>query len=139
MAAAGGWEMVVTVDAQNPVVGDIAVRGTRFGLTTSLGQAVAQSVDVVLSWWRGEWFLDTKKGLPMLEGILKKGVTAASVQAILRQEILAIDGVRRIAKLTVSIDSVTRVGTVPDLDVVNTDGETQNLGGQTIGSGGEVA
>ena len=139
MAAAGGWEMVVTVDAQNPVVGDIAMRGTRLGLTTSLGQAVAQAVDVTLSWWRGEWFLDTSRGTPYLESILKKGVTASSVRAIISRQILDIDGVARIAKMRVSIDSVTRVGTVDQLDVVTVEGETLNLGGQTIGSGGEVA
>lgn len=139
MAAAGGWEMVITAGDGGPDIGDLAIRGTRLGLTTSLGQAVAQAVDVTLAWWRGEWFLDTSRGTPYLEGILKKGVTAASVAAILRRQILAIDGVARIAKMRVSIDSVTRVATADQLDIVTAEGETLNLGGQSIVSGGEVA
>lgn len=123
MAAPGGWELVTKIDADNPVLGDLRVSGRALAKLPTFGDAVAQQVRVHLKTLLGEWFLDTTVGVPWLQSILRKGVSEASIRAILRRKILEVDGVSRVLSLDVSIDRTTRLCTVDDLVILTTEGE----------------
>lgn len=51
------------------------------------GDRIAQELTVRLRWWLGEWFLDQRQGVPYLQRILRKGVSAQTVRAIVRRQI----------------------------------------------------
>lgn len=89
--------------------------------------AIAQEIQTRLRWWAGEWFLDTSRGVPYLESILRKGVTEASVRAILLREIEAVPGVSRVRSCVVSIDRATRYATVTSLEVETTESALLSL------------
>lgn len=121
MTAAGGWELVTVVDAQNPDLGDLRVSGTRIAKLAAFGDAVRQAVQVELRWWLGEWFLDRSRGTPYLEQLLKKGVSPATVRAVLKRVILGVEGVQRVLSIDVSIDRATRKCTVTNVSVLTTE------------------
>lgn len=74
-------------------------------------ERVAQAVGIRLRCWLSEWFLDLEHGVPYLTGVLGKR-RPEMVEAILRQQILSVDGVRGIQRFTITIDPRTRVATV---------------------------
>lgn len=126
MAAAGGWELVTEVDDDNPVVGDLRITGTRIAKIGTFGDAVAQAVSVALSWWRGEWFLDTSRGVPYLDEVFATGVSEASVAAVLRREVLKVDGVKRVIDCEVTVDRSRRFGSA-EIVIETTEGEERTL------------
>lgn len=132
MTAPGGWELVTVVDEQNPVLGDLRIVGTRLAKISAFGDAVRQAVQVCVRWWRGEWFLDVRRGVPYIEAILRKGVTEASVRAVLKREIEAVEGVARVLELDVSIDRATRSATAVG-QIETTEGELVNLPATPVG------
>lgn len=137
MARAGGWELVTEVDDDNPIVGDLRISGTRIAKLATFGDAVAQAVSVALSWWRGEWFLDTSRGVPYLDEVFATGVSEASVEAILKREALKVDGVKRVIECTVTIDRSRRFGGA-ELVIETTGGEERTVvvpGGGVGGAG----
>lgn len=133
MTAPGGWELVTEVDEQNPVLGDLRIRGARLAKLASVGDAVRQAVQVELRWWLSEWFLDARRGMPYLEQIFRRGVSEATVRAIIRRRLLRIDGVASVPRLVVTIDRSTRRGTVEG-EVVTVEGEPVQLGSTPIGA-----
>jgi hypothetical protein len=140
MTAAGGLELVTEVDADNPIVGDLRIERGRFAKLTTFGDAVAQAVRVELLWWLGEWFLDTSRGMPYVEKLLRRGVTEPTIRALMKRRIEAVDGVLRVQSMTVTLDRRTRLGEVTDLVIVTTEGEPVTLDnvpiGRPVGGGG---
>lgn len=57
---------------QPPGGGHVSVRRSTV-LTSDLAKEVAQRLTVAFNFFRGEWFLDTREGLPYYEEIIKKG------------------------------------------------------------------
>lgn len=106
-------KLVRVATAENPHVGDLEVRGTEFVLVQG-AEALAQEVEVRLRWWRGEHFLDVRRGTPWLEQILRKGVDIAAVHAVLEEQILATQGVVAVREWNLRVDHNRRVlsGTV---------------------------
>lgn len=96
--------------------------------------AIAQEIQTRLRWWAGEWFLDTSRGVPYLESVLRKNISEASVRAILKREIEAVPGVARVRSMTVSIDRGTRYATVTALEVDTTDGDPVSLSEILVGA-----
>lgn len=123
MATAGGWELVTAIDDENPVVGDLRIRGTRIAKIATFGDAVAQQVRVHVRTLLGEWFLDRRMGVPYLQELFVKGVTERTVRAIMRRKILEVDGVARVLSLTVSVDRTTRLSTIDELVILTTEGD----------------
>lgn len=113
-------ELVTAIDADNPVLGDLRVSGVDFQLVTGI-DAVLQEVSVRLRWLRGEWFLDQTQGVPYFGEIFRKGATLSTVRSILRKEIRRVPGVRRVARLEVTRDPVTRQATI-EVEIVADDG-----------------
>jgi hypothetical protein len=117
-----GWALATTIDAENPVAGDLRVSGPRLARLSTLQERVAQGCTVVLRWWRGEWFADRKRGMPYIEELLRKGVSEATVRTVIRRELLRVPGVLAVPSMDVAIDRTTRRCTVSRVIVVTTEG-----------------
>jgi hypothetical protein len=85
---------------------DVFVSGTEFALVSG-ADAVTQEADVRLRWWQGEWFLDRGDGTPYLGGILGRGVTEATVAAILKEELIKVPNLVDVV-VTPTIDRAAR-------------------------------
>ena len=132
-----GWELVTEADEDN-VEGDLAIRGGRFARLSSFGDSVAQAVRVRLRWWRGHWFLDLSKGVPYLEQLFVRGVSDATIRAVLRREVLDVAGVARVDELRVTRDRQSRRATV-SMRVVTTEGEVIPITDAPVGAVAEAA
>lgn len=73
---------------------------------------IAQQAKIRLLRWRGEWFLNTRDGLPYMEHILVKNPNLLHVRELLHDELRTIEGVKRVSKLMLSMDRQNRVLTV---------------------------
>lgn len=73
---------------------------------------IAQQAKIRLLRWRGEWFLNTRDGLPYIEHILVKNPNLLHVRELLHDELRTIEGVKRVSKLMLSMDRQNRVLTV---------------------------
>lgn len=98
-------------------------------------ERVGQSVGIRLRAWLGEWFLDTGYGVPYLESVLVKNPRPEIVEAILRAQILSVQGVRRIQTFNLTIDNKTRKARV---DFVIESDEGLATGVVTLGQSNEL-
>jgi hypothetical protein len=105
--------VTLTPDVDNPDVGDLYLtpQGQEF-LRTSLGAEVAQRLTVRLQFFRGEWFLDLRQGVPYYQVVLRKGVSDQVLRAVFSQVILGTAGVASLSSLTFSLNKLTRVMTM---------------------------
>lgn len=133
MASAGGWEIVDVADDDNPVVGDLRLSGPRLAKLATFGDAVAQAVAVELRWWLGNWFLDTSRGVPYVQELLRRGVSTETVRALLIRRIEAVEGVRRVQSLDVAHDRVRRLADVSNVVIVTTEGEAIPIDNTALG------
>jgi hypothetical protein len=79
-------------------------------LLLSDAERVAQAIDVHLQTIRGEWFLDRTHGVPYFDEILGKSAADIDVlEAVIRSEILGVDGVNAILSWRASVNRATRV------------------------------
>lgn len=72
-------------------------------------EEAAQKVRVRLNTWRGEWLFDVDEGIDYLDYFQQKQIDTEQIRRDVREEILAVDGVRRIETLDVSQDGETIV------------------------------
>jgi len=92
-------------------------------LRTVTGPArVAQAVGIRLRHWQGEWFLDETRGVPYEGEILGKGKRLEMVEAVLRAQVLDVDGVELIRSFVLTLNDKTRKLTV-DFEVTTRDGD----------------
>ena len=70
-------------------------------------EKVAQSVRIHLRTWIGQWFLDLEHGVPYIGGVLGKQ-RPEMVEQILRAHVLGVEGVRRLDRFSLEIDTPTR-------------------------------
>lgn len=68
---------------------------------------IAQSVRIQLRTWLGEWFLDLDHGVPYLTGVLGRQ-RVEMVEQVLRQQVLSVNGVRRITRFALDMDVAAR-------------------------------
>ncbi len=74
-------------------------------------EGLRQKVQQKLRLWRGEWFLDTRAGVPYEQDILIRGVDPGLVTSLLNAQILAEPEVREIVEVSADLDRDTRVYT----------------------------
>lgn len=94
----------IALDSQ----GDIAIVNGDLVLTNSISQAVL----IAMRWAKGEWKYNTELGVDYFGSILSKSPDLNSITRIIREEILAVDGVQEIEKCDLSLDPKTRKLTV---------------------------
>lgn len=85
-------------------------------------QAFAQRLRIRLMFFKGEWFLDQRQGMPYFEAILVKNPDITLVQSLFRRTILSTPGALSIAQFRTNFDRVRRVFTLDPLEVVITGG-----------------
>lgn len=71
-------------------------------------ERVAQQVLITLRFWLGEWFLDTREGVPYLEYVLVKNPNMSHIRQILTEKIQSVEGVKSIVSLNFDFRRVTR-------------------------------
>lgn len=71
-------------------------------------ERVAQQVLITLRFWLGEWFLDTREGMPYLEYVLVKNPNMSHIRQILTEKIQSVEGVKSIVSLNFDFRRVTR-------------------------------
>ena len=103
--------LATEIDDENPIVGDLRVVNGVVAMVRG-ADAVAQEIRVRLRWWKGEWFLDRRRGVPYLDGILRDGATPATVRAVILAELKNVPDLAPHPVVTVDIDARTRFCTV---------------------------
>lgn len=71
-------------------------------------ERVAQQVLITLRFWLGEWFLDTRQGVPYLEYVLVKNPNTNHIRQILAEKIQSVEGVNSIVSLDFDFRRITR-------------------------------
>lgn len=71
-------------------------------------ERVAQQVLITLRFWLGEWFLDTRQGVPYLEYVLVKNPNMNHIRQILAEKIQSVEGVNSIVSLDFDFRRITR-------------------------------
>lgn len=84
--------------------------------------AILQRIWIRLRFWLGEWFLDTRLGVPWIERILVKGADPRAIRQILVKVVLSIPGVARVTNFETSVDTRSRTFSVTRMVVVLDDG-----------------
>lgn len=69
---------------------------------------IVQSLKIRLQFFQGEWFLDTRLGMPYFQEILVKSTTSKAIAAIYEEAILESPGVLEVHDLLVEFDGATR-------------------------------
>ena len=126
--------LTTVVDALNPVAWDLTLDATgNLLFVTDELEELRQRLTHRLRFFRGEWFLDTRLGVPFFEDILVKNPRRELVTSILREVILKTDGVASIKTFTLDIDNATRAATVR-ADVVASNGRVLSFSSVLVGS-----
>ena len=106
--------------ALDPATGDLAIpvafiRGA---------EALAQRLTVRFKFFLGEWFLDTRQGIPYFRDILVKNPNISLVQSIFRRATLLTPGVLAIRRFGTKLEEQGRVRrlTIDPLEIVVTGG-----------------
>jgi len=87
--------------------GDIAIgEDGDISITTSIRQAAR----IRLQWFLAEWRFAPRFGIPYFEEVLVKNPNQELVRRIIRDELIAINGIRDVVNLTLTIDNATRRG-----------------------------
>jgi hypothetical protein len=86
---------------------DLAIENNEFVFIDGL-DAIRQELEIALSFFKGEWFLDKRLGVPYFEKILGQKPRLNVVNEIYREAILAVNGVQSIFDLNVDYVPSTR-------------------------------
>lgn len=97
---------------------------TRFLFTADLATYVKQRLRENLSFFLGEWFLDTRQGLPYFQRILGFKYDAGLLDQIFRKAALATIGVASVDSLQSTFNRKTRTLSIPVFKCTLTDGST---------------
>lgn len=103
--------------ALDPLTGDLAlpvriIRGA---------DAVIQRIRVRFRWFLGEWFLDTRQGVPYYRDVLVKSPDQILISSIFRAVLRSVPGVKAVRSFQASLEPATRTLTV-DFEALLDDG-----------------
>lgn len=85
--------------------------------------AVAQKIGVRFRFFLGEWFLDTRLGVPYFSEVLIKNPNPILISAVFRKVLSTTQGVQRVLDFQARVDPLTRT-LYPTFRAVLLDGET---------------
>lgn len=83
------------------MTGDLVISARGLRLTTTGAEALAQKLRVRLSMFKGEWFLDTRVGVPYYTDVFGQRSHSA-VEALLRRVILTCPGVSSLERFALT-------------------------------------
>jgi len=75
-----------------------------------------------LQFFKREWFLDKRQGMPYFEAVFVKNPDIGLIQSLFRRAILSTPGVLTIAKMTTTFDKAARSFSIDPLEIVLTGG-----------------
>jgi len=93
--------------AMDMATGDLVLRDGDV-LIIDNAERVAQQILITLRFWLGEWFLDTKDGIPYLEYVLVKSPNLLHIRQIFTEAMEKVDGVKRVEKMNLVFDVKNR-------------------------------
>lgn len=93
--------------AMNMATGDLVLRDGDVLLIDN-AERVAQQILITLRFWLGEWFLDTKDGIPYLEYVLVKSPNLLHIRQIFTEAMEKVDGVKRVEEMNLAFDVKNR-------------------------------
>jgi hypothetical protein len=93
-----------------------------FQFTTTLQEYAAIRLRENLSFFLGEWFLDTRAGLPYFRVIIGQRYDPAAIDSMFRRGALLSPGVAAVEALTSSFNRKTRVLAIPTFQIRLKDG-----------------
>ena len=93
--------------AMDMTSGDLVLREGDVLLTDN-AERVAQQILITLRFWLGEWFLDTKDGIPYLEYVLVKSPNLLHIRQIFTEAMEKVDGVKRVEEMNLAFDVKNR-------------------------------
>jgi hypothetical protein len=70
--------------------------------------AIIQHLHIRLRFFLGEWFLDTRLGVPYFQKLLGHRIDNALIQSIFRKAVLGTPGVKAVRSLSVDFENDTR-------------------------------
>jgi len=70
--------------------------------------AIVQKLAIRFQFFRGEWFLDERVGIPYWTDVLVKNPSEADLRSIFTQTITTTPGIAELNELTFSLDPITR-------------------------------
>lgn len=93
--------------------GDLAIENNSFVLLEGL-EAIAQDLRIRLKFFLGEWFLDTRQGMPYFEKIFTDDPkpNLSVVKSIFRKALLLTPGVLNVTDLVINFDGQIRKATL---------------------------
>ena len=93
--------------AMDMATGDLVLRDGDVLLIDN-AERVAQQILITLRFWLGEWFLDTKDGIPYLEYVLVKSPNLLHIRQIFTEAMEKVDGVKRVEEMNLAFDVKNR-------------------------------
>lgn len=90
---------------------DIVLKGGEVLLIDN-AERIAQQILISLRFWLGEWFLNTRQGVPYLEYILVKNPNETHIKQVLTDAIKEVDGVDLVTNMDLSLNRIKRALTV---------------------------
>lgn len=97
-------DLKIDRDPNSPDFGDLVFKNATTPVTEDFTDSVAQRVYVMLRTFETEWYLNQTTGVPYLTEILGKKVDSNTVDRILQQKILEVQGVSDITGWASSVD-----------------------------------
>lgn len=91
----------------NPSTGDLEISTGSIQTVESTNE-IAQQLRIRLRFFLGEWFLDTRLGVPYFQSILGKKLRGNLIEAYFRKTILTTPGVTTLANFRQSFDGASR-------------------------------
>lgn len=92
--------------ATDPTTGDLALSDLKIVRGDA---AIEQKVRQVLQFFQGEWFLDTRLGMPYYQSILnRKNPSLPAVKSIFRKALLKVQQIVSVRSMSLTLDKRTR-------------------------------
>lgn len=88
--------------------GDLKLVDGCLQLVTDVAEEAALELRNRFLMAKGEWFLDTRQGIPYLEFVFVKNPDLLLVRQLFREVILSVQGIKEIIDLSTTLDSKTR-------------------------------
>ena len=89
--------------------------------------AVTQSMNTAFQMMLGEWFLDTREGIPYVEEVFVAAPDLRLIEALFRRAILRVPGIASLRAFAMSRDRSTRTLSIDDFEAVLVNGSTLRL------------
>jgi len=111
----------------DPATGDIDVDVLgQVRLTRGLREEVSQRLATSLQFFLGEWFLDTRLGVPYYRDVLVRAPDMGAIKALLSDVVVADPGVEALIRMDLRLERETRVLMV-DCEAVLRSGEALEI------------